>query len=139
MDLKGKYIYIIEDNLQNRVVFQMALTRQGALVDFDRWGRDAVFHLENTSRVDLIVLDLMLANGISGFDLYDEIRAIPTTADVPIVAVSAMDAAVAIPIARARGFNGFIAKPIDYNQFSKQLLAVINGEPVWYTGVMNLT
>jgi CheY-like chemotaxis protein len=139
MNLKGKYIYIIEDNLQNRVVFQMALTRQGAFVDFDRWGRDAVFHLENTSRVDLIVLDLMLANGVSGFDLYDEIRAIPTTATVPIVAVSAMDAAVAVPIARKKGFNGFIAKPIDYTLFPQQLLSIMNGEPVWYTGVMNLT
>ena len=132
--LADKRIFIVEDNPQNRVVFQMALVRHGAQVDFDRWGRDAVAHLIDASQLNLIVLDLMLAEGVSGFDLYDEIRAVPKLAAIPVVAVSAMDAAVALPMARSKGFAGFIAKPIDNNLFPKQIATILTGQPVWHTG-----
>ncbi len=134
MTLKGKHILIVEDNLQNRVVFQMCLMREGALIEFERWGRDTLFRLKTMRLVDLIVLDLMLADGITGFELFDEIRAIPEFAATPIVAVSAMDPSIAIPKTRAQGFGGFIAKPIDTQIFAKQLTSIIEGESVWYTG-----
>jgi CheY-like chemotaxis protein len=134
MLLRDKRIFIVEDNLQNRIVFQMALVRHGAYVDFERWGRDALFRLNSMSRVELIILDLMLAEGISGFDIYDQIRAFPKYADVPIIAVSAMEPSVAIPKARAKGFSGFIAKPINVDLFPQHLAQIIAGELVWYTG-----
>ena len=37
MSLHDKHIFIVEDNLENRVVFQMALMKHGARVDFERW------------------------------------------------------------------------------------------------------
>jgi CheY-like chemotaxis protein len=134
MLLKDKNIFVVEDNLQNRVVFQMSLMRHGATVNFERWGRDTLFRIKNTSGVDLIALDLMLADGITGFDLYDEIRAMAQFDAVPVIAVSAMDAAVAVPKVRSRGFNAFIAKPIDTYQFPKQIASVLAGEQVWDFG-----
>lgn len=134
MFLKDKHIFIVEDNLQNRVVFQMTLVRHGAFVDFERWGRDTIFRLSNVSHLDLIVLDLMLAEGISGFDLYDQIRALPRLESVPIIAVSAMDPSLAIPQVRAKGFAGFIAKPIDNQLFPKQVASIIAGEKIWHAG-----
>ncbi len=135
MLLYGKRIFIVEDNVQNRVVFQMLLKKQGADVDFERWGQDTVFRLKNAARVDIVLLDLMLAEGVSGFDLYNDIRdQIPELAAIPIVAVSAMEPAIAIPKAQAMGFSGFIAKPINGQIFAEQLANVLNGETVWYTG-----
>ena len=134
MILKDKRIFIVEDNMQNRLVFQMALIRHGASVDFERWGRDTMYHLQNVSRVDLIVLDLMLAEGITGFDIFDQIRALPKYDTVPIIAVSAMDPSIAIPKLKKQGFSGFIAKPIDNVQFPKQLASIIKGEHVWSVG-----
>jgi CheY-like chemotaxis protein len=134
MMLKDKRIFIVEDNLQNRVIFQMALIRHGAEVVFERWGRDTMFHLQNNEAIDLIVLDLMLAEGMTGFDIYDQIRSLPQFASVPIIAVSAMDAAVALPQVRSRGFNAFIAKPIDNHLFPKQIAAIVAGESIWDTG-----
>jgi CheY-like chemotaxis protein len=132
--LKGKRIFIVEDNLQNRVIFQMALMQQGAQVDFERSGHDTIYRLTGMSNVDLIILDLMLKDNISGFDLYDEIRALPELSSVPIIAVSAMDPAVAVPQVREKGFSGFIAKPIDNRLFPKQIAAIIEGESIWDTG-----
>ena len=134
MILKGKRIFIVEDNPQNRVVFQITLVRQGATVDFERWGAKTIYHLQNISHIDLIILDLMLAGEISGFDIYDDIRALPAYDKLPIVAVSAMDPSVAIPQARQKGFSGFIAKPIDNRLFPQQIAQIIEGEQVWSIG-----
>jgi CheY-like chemotaxis protein len=134
MHLKNKVIFIVEDNAQNRVVFQMALVTSGARVEFERWGAEAVSRLENLRRVDLIVLDLMLSNGVSGYDIFSEIRVLPKYDDVPIVAVSAAEPAVAIPKTRDLGFSGFIAKPIDDDLFPKQIDQVLSGQKLWYAG-----
>jgi two-component system cell cycle response regulator DivK len=132
--LKSKTIFIVEDNAQNRVVFQMSLIRFGAHVEFERWGASTVARLQNLPTVDLIIMDLMLADGVSGFDLFKEIRALPDYLKVPIVAVSAMDPAVAVARAREMGFSGFIAKPIDKNSFPQQVTDLISGIPVWSMG-----
>lgn len=132
--IKGKRIFVVEDNLQNRVVFTMTLSLRGALVEFDRWGRDALWRLQAFKGVDLIILDLMLPDGKSGFDIYDEIRGLPEFDRIPIIAVSAADPSSAIPKAQQKGFAGFIAKPIDDDLFAKQLAQIMAGEPVWYAG-----
>ena len=134
MILKDKRIFIVEDNMQNRLVFQMALIRHGASVDFERWGRDTLYHLQNLSRVDLIILDLQLAEGITGFDIFDKIRGLSKYDTVPIIAVSAMDPSIAIPKTKKQGFSGFIAKPIDNGQFPKQVASIIAGEKIWSVG-----
>jgi CheY-like chemotaxis protein len=139
MLLADKRIFIVEDNMQNRVIFQMALLRHGASIDFERWGRFTIHQLAHMSHVDLIVLDLMLAEGLSGLDVFDQIRAVPKYENVPIVAVSAMDPAIAVPQVRAKGFAGFIAKPIDNHLFPKQIARILGGERVWYTGERTLT
>ena len=134
MLLSNKSIFVVEDNPQNRVVFQMALIRHGAVLNFERWGKDAIFRLKNVVQVDLIILDLMLAENTSGLDIFDQIRALPKYADVPIIAVSAMDPALAIPKVRAKGFTGFIAKPIDSRLFARQIADIIAGKEVWHVG-----
>jgi two-component system, chemotaxis family, sensor kinase CheA len=134
MLLKDKRIFIVEDNLQNRIVFQMSMVNNGAMAYFERRGLDALPRLQTLSNVSLIILDLMLAEGVSGFDIFKEIRALPAYTTIPIVAVSAMDAAVALPKAHAMGFNGFIAKPINAHLFPRQLLDILAGKAIWHTG-----
>ncbi len=134
MILQGKRIFIVEDNAQNRIVFSMVLKLQGAWIDFDRWGRDALLRLKAFEKPDLIILDLMLPSGITGFDIFDEIRSLPEYDEVPIIAISAAEPAAALPKVRAKGFAGFIAKPIDDDLFPNQIARIIAGEQVWYLG-----
>ncbi len=134
MLLKNKTIFIVEDNMQNRVVFQMALLHYGVLLDFERLGAGTMARLKNIPTVDLIILDLMLAEGVSGFDLYDEIRTIAAYVDVPIIAVSAMDPSMVIPKLKQKGFSGFITKPIDRKLFPTQVADIMTGVPVWDLG-----
>jgi len=132
--LRGKRIFIVEDKSGNLAIMKTLLEGAGALVGFDRWGHGALQRLRDFTPVDVILLDLMLPGGISGYDIFDEIRAVEAFRETPIVAVSANEPAVAIPETRARGFQGFIGKPISFNDFTSQIAQVITGDPVWIAG-----
>ena len=134
MLLKNKQIFIAEDNPKNRVIFQVLLVKHGARLTFERWGDDAIHQLCRLDEVNLIILDLMLANGISGFQIFDKIRELHTFDNIPIIAVSAAESDLAIPVAKDKGFAGFIAKPVDDRLFPQQVARIIHGEQIWYSG-----
>jgi CheY-like chemotaxis protein len=131
MLLQGKSIFVVEDNLQNRVVFQMTMITHGATLEFERWGRDTVRRLQACRCVDLIILDLMLYGGVSGYDIFKEIRGHSQFDHIPIIAVSAAEPSIAIPKAQQMGFAGFIAKPINDDLFPDQIARIMAGEPIW--------
>jgi two-component system cell cycle response regulator DivK len=134
MDLSGKRIFILEDDTRNRVIYQIMMVRRGALVQFDKWGKDTVTKIKEFGKVDLIVLDLRITGGMSGFEIFEEIRYDSELDHVPIVAVSAADPSTAVTVAQKLGFNGFISKPINDDLFPEQLWRIMNGEQVWYVG-----
>ena len=134
MSIQGRTIFIVEDNPINRAIYQIIMLRNGATVEFDRWGRETLYRLERFGRVDLIILDLMLGMGDSGYQIFEKIRQLPAYNETPIVAVSAADPSIAIPKTKKMGFSGFIAKPIDDDLFPQQLADIIAGESVWYAG-----
>ncbi len=134
MLLAGKHLYVVEDDIRNRLIYKIMLPQHGATVDFEGWGPDAIKHLQTLSHVDLIILDLMLQRGASGYDIFEEIRTLPEYLPIPIVAVSAAEPGAAIARTRAQGFSGFIAKPLDQKLFPQQLARILAGEPIWYAG-----
>jgi CheY-like chemotaxis protein len=132
--LKDKKIFIVEDDTMNRVVYTMILKKVGAVIEFDRIGRDTVQKLSQTN-YDLIILDLMLPRGDSGFSIFEQVRQMEAYKLVPIVAISASEPTQAIQRAQELGFDGFIAKPLDKDLFPKQLDELLEGKKVWYTGM----
>lgn len=132
--LANKRIFLVEDNLANRAIEQLLLERHGALTAFERYGTETLERLTAFAPVDIIVMDLMLPEGVSGFDVTDQIRTLPQFRTVPVVAVSAADPAEVMPIARARGFAGFIPKPIDFDTFPAMIARIIQGETIWAEG-----
>lgn len=131
-ELWGKHILIIEDNAENIYVALTLLRRHGAQVQVDWWAKGERQRLEDAMPIDLIILDLMLPHGRTGFEVFDEIRRNSVLAEVPIVAVSAMDPSIALPKVQAQGFSGFISKPVDFYLFPRQIAALIAGEAVWH-------
>ena len=131
--LRGKRVFIVEDNSMNRVVYKMTLLLTGASLQFDHRGDDTM-NLLKSFKPDLIILDLMLPRGNSGFNIFEDIRRSPDLRSVPIVAISASDPGFALLKCRDLGFTGFIAKPIEEELFEDQITRLIKGEQVWYVG-----
>jgi CheY-like chemotaxis protein len=129
--LQGKRIFVVEDNVENRVVYQIFFTHECAVFEFERWGAQTIVQMKRFKPIDLIILDLMLPRGLTGYHLFDQIRAQPEFADVPVIAISAADPSIAIPKVREKGFAGFIAKPIDGTRFAEQLRRILAGESLW--------
>lgn len=129
--LKDKRIFIVEDDMTNMAVYAMVLRRSGAIVIQDHWNSGTMALLQRYMPVDVILLDLMLRFGISGYDIYDQLAEFPQLAKIPVIAVSASDPEIEIPKAKERGFAGFISKPISLRDFPGQIAAGIEGEKVW--------
>lgn len=129
--LARKRIFIVEDNVMNRITYQVVLNNAGATLEFDRWGRDTVERLKHSRCWDLIILDLMLPAGQSGYQLYEEIRQLAKSYNTPIIAVSAAEPGTAMARCRELGFSGYLAKPINEEQFPHQLARFIAGEEIW--------
>ncbi|MCA9917032.1 MAG: response regulator [Anaerolineales bacterium] len=132
MLLQGKSVFLLEDDPVNYSVILTILRHQGATITHDYWGDTTLDRLLNQAMpLDIILLDLMLPGDASGYDVYDAIRNVPELANIPIVAVSAADPDVEIPKARAKGFSGFISKPIHRRYFPEQLAQILAGEQIW--------
>ena len=132
--LAEKRIFIVEDDVTNMAVFAVVLKQSGALVVQDRWNSGTIDFISQEMPIDIILLDLMLRGGISGYDIFAELKTHPELAKIPVVAVSASDPEIEIPKAKAAGFDGFIGKPIALGSFSRQVAACINGERIWIAG-----
>ncbi len=132
MLLKGKRIFVVEDDPLNLAVIRTILQRAGAVVPFDPWGDTTLDKMVSSPfKIDVILLDIMLPGQISGYDIFDAIQEIPELKGIPIVAVTASDPDVEMNKARKKGFNGYISKPLDRSKFARDIKAVLEGEEVW--------
>jgi two-component system cell cycle response regulator DivK len=130
--LKGKRIFYIEDDANNRVIATVILERAGVIVGFDRWGgADAITKLKAFQPIDLILCDLSFPDQITGYQIFERIRAVPELAAIPFIAISSADPTFEMPKVRAKGFDGFISKPINMMTFVSDLSKAINGEKIW--------
>jgi CheY-like chemotaxis protein len=129
--LEGKRIFVVEDDVVNMAVYSVTLKQSGALVIQDPWNANTIKMIIDMLPIDIIILDLMLRYGVSGYDIYDQIRLRPELVHVPVVAVSASDPVNGITKTREKGFSGYISKPININQFPKQIVALLSGEEIW--------
>ena len=89
--LQNKRILIVEDNVTNMAVYNALLRHSGAIVIQDFMNADMVNVLTRHLPIDVILMDLMLRFGISGYTLVERIKAFPLLADIPVIAVSASD------------------------------------------------
>jgi|APSaa5957512622_1039677.scaffolds.fasta_scaffold225864_1 CheY-like chemotaxis protein len=131
MQLKGKRIFVIEDDPTNLAIIATMLRRAGASVPFDTWGTGAINSLKVSMPIDLILLDLALPRGVSGYNIYNDIQAVPELKDIPVVVVTAADPSIEMPKARQKGLNGFISKPLFYRTFGNSISAILDGQQVW--------
>lgn len=131
--LAGKRIFIVEDDPMNIAVNSAALVRTGATVIQDPWNTNTIQRLIKSLPIDIILLDLMLKFGVTGYAIFDEIKTTPQLAPIPVIAVSAADPVIEIPKTQAKGFSGFIGKPIKPRVFPQQILACIEGEQIWFS------
>lgn len=115
----NKRILLIEDNEQNRYLVTYLLEARGWSVTH---AADGPAGLELAGRIDpaLILLDIQLP-GMDGYEVARHLRARPSLAETPVIAVTSY----AMPGDRenclAAGCTGYLEKPIDPQTFAAQV------------------
>ena len=82
-------VLIVDDEAANRSWLTKTLEPEGFVVVAATGGREAI-DLAKASPPDYVVLDLMMPD-VTGFDVVEALRADPTTRDVPIMVLTAMN------------------------------------------------
>jgi DNA-binding response OmpR family regulator len=101
-----KRILCIEDDPEMIELIRLILRRRGYRVDGADGGRAGLLAVRE-SPPDLVLLDLMMPD-MDGWDVYQQLKADPSTSHIPVIVVTAR----AQPIDRVMGLQ--IAKVDDY-------------------------
>jgi CheY-like chemotaxis protein len=116
-------IIVIEDDEDNMELIKFLLTKADYEVLAAMDGYEGL-ELVRSQTPDLILLDLAIP-GIDGWHLAHKIRENPSTASIPIVAVSAHILPRDRQEALKAGCNGFLNKPLDVVNFASNVAAFL--------------
>ena len=112
-------ILVVEDNEANQMLVRAVLEIEGYAVAVAGSADEAMEQLR-TDTPDLILMDVQLP-GQDGLSLTRELKARPTMAAVPIVALTAHAMHGDRELALQAGCAGYIAKPIDTRTFGAEV------------------
>jgi len=112
-------VLLVEDNVPNQVLFAEVLRRGGFAVRLAATTAEAEAEIRE-HRPDLILMDIQLP-GIDGIVTMKRIRADERTKHIPTVALTASVMSGDRERFDDAGFDGFIAKPIEVQNFPGQV------------------
>ena len=111
-------ICFVEDEIDSSNLIQSYLERSGYKVVTFTKGQDAINYIGN--KVDLWILDIMLGDDVSGYDIIKAIR--KQDEDVPVIFTSARDQDLDKILGLELGSDDYITKPYS----SKELVLRVN-------------
>ncbi len=104
-------VLVVDDHDLNRELARTLLERRGCRVLLARNGAEGV-RVVRAERPDLVLMDLAMPIK-DGMSACRELKADPQTADIPLVAFTALVMRGDEERAMRAGFDGYLAKPID--------------------------
>ena len=132
---ENAYVLVVEDNVSNFVLIARLLAYIG--VQHCEWkttGWGVVDFAKTMPRVDLVLMDLRLPHE-DGYAALKQLRSTEELGDTRVVVVTAHASAGEMQRAREAGFDGFLAKPLDPDQFPEHIRQILQGESVWSLGI----
>ncbi len=119
-------IVYVEDNEDNAFMLQ---TRFELIGDFEILvavnGNDGLAMVAN-ERPDLVLMDLNLPD-IDGWEVTRRLKADPSTAGIPVIALTAYAMAGDREKALAAGCDEFDTKPVDFDRLLQKVNALLGG------------
>ncbi len=116
----GKKILVVDDREDSRRLVWKVLGRRGYEVIEAETGEDAI-NMARSKVPALILMDIRLPGGIDGLEATRRIKALPQTAHIPILAMTASVRPEDMQQALDEGCSGFVRKPVDIDELPKQV------------------
>jgi len=130
-DMSGIHVLLIEDEPLNVTLTRAMLGTLGIhhLHAFASW-RELAPKLDGLPKIGLVLLDLRLP-GVDGYQILEKLRVLPAFDGVPIVAMTAQVMPDDVARCEAAGFDGFLAKPLNYDRFPGNIRGLLSGQNIW--------
>ncbi|RPH31065.1 MAG: response regulator [Bacteroidales bacterium] len=120
MDSKNSNsILIVDDSSTNLVLLEAILQEEGYKTYTALNAKEAYASIEKY-KPDIILLDLLMPQ-VSGFDILEKLKAFPSTSEIPVIVVSAVNTKENIDLCRDLGAADFFSKPIEIPLFLSRL------------------
>jgi HAMP domain-containing protein/signal transduction histidine kinase/DNA-binding response OmpR family regulator len=118
--LAGRKVLIVDDDMRNIFALATVLDEQGMVIVSADNGREAVEHVRNDPRIDIVLMDIMMPE-MDGIATIQEIRKVAERRDLPIIAVTAKAMKGDREKCIEAGAWDYLSKPVD----TMDLLAVL--------------
>jgi CheY-like chemotaxis protein len=124
---KRRWMLVVEDNPDDERLASRTFAASERVEDYRvaRDGEEALEILKREERPSLILLDLKLPR-LSGVDVLMAIRDDPKLKTVPVVVLTSSDEKSDRSACYELGFNAFVRKPIDYDDYRKELTVTLD-------------
>jgi class 3 adenylate cyclase len=106
-------VLVVDDNEMNRDMLSRRLSGRGYTVTIAAEGEAALRFL-GSQDFDAVLLDVMMP-GITGIEVLRRIRSSSSESDLPVIMVTARDAAEDVVEALRLGANDYVTKPLDFS------------------------
>ncbi|MGH7726550.1 MAG: winged helix-turn-helix domain-containing protein [Candidatus Eiseniibacteriota bacterium] len=116
-------ILIVDDEREIRELLRYNLERQGYHVLTAQNGEEALSRIFST-RPDVVLLDLLLP-GLNGLEVLREVRAEPSTKDLPVLLLTARGAEMDKLLGFERGADDYVTKPFSPREVIARVEAVL--------------
>src|SRR5512136_2119195 len=134
IDPANAYVLVVEDNIQNFVLIARLMAFLG--VKDCQWkasGWQVLEFADSMRRVDLVLLDIHIPDE-DGYAVLARLRGDSHFRNTRIVAVTADASQESLLRAKAAGFDGFIGKPLNPDEFPHQIRSILQGQAIWSSG-----
>lgn len=118
-------ILVVEDDPDGQAVVAHVLEYLHYPIDIANNTDEAIAYLaEHGDEYKAAIIDLALP-GRDGWELLSEIKGVPTTAELPCIAVTAFHSSKTREEALHAGFAAYFPKPIEATSFARELEAFV--------------
>jgi len=124
---EARTVLVADDSGDTRRVVRWMLEQKGYAVIEAADGRQAVAAAVS-HRPDLILMDLMMPV-LDGFDAVRQVREHEELRGVPVIAMTARDAAASRDRAEDLGFDQYLSKPLDFLRLNVVIERLLAGAP----------
>ncbi len=122
IDLTGKKILVVDDDIRNVYVLSEALSSKGATIITANDGKEAIEVLNKNLDTNMVLMDIMMPI-MNGYEATQLIKKDATTKHIPVIAVTAKAMKEDKEKAIQSGYDDFIAKPLKMDT----LIGIVKG------------
>lgn len=119
-------ILLVEDNELNRDMLGRRLVKRGFAMSMAVDGA-AALSMAAAEPPDLILMDIGLGDGIDGWEVTRRLKADPTTAHIPVIALTAHAMSSDAEKSAAVGCADFDTKPVDLERLLGKIARCLEG------------